>query len=207
MSAESADALRERAAHIVSEGRFHEKSSPRPLRGLFSSIGDGVRSVIDPIGRFVDRLGAHVPGGSAVVWVLLAGLVLVVAVALASRSVRRRGAAAERALRGAGLGRGGGLDPEALEREAEAAEREGELEHALRLRFRAGLLRLDRARAIEFRPSLTTTEVSGALRSPAFDSLALTFEEVAYGGRAASAPDVESARREWPVLLAEVARR
>jgi hypothetical protein len=120
--------------------------------------------------------------------------------------VRHRGAAVER-LRGAGVGGGAVVDPDALEREAEQAERDGDLERAVRLRFRAGLLRLDRARAIEFRPSLTTTEVSRAVRSAAFDELALTFEEVAYGGRAASGPDVEEARREWPALLAEVGSR
>jgi hypothetical protein len=140
------------------------------------------------------------------VWLLLAGIVVLVAALLTSRAIRRRGAAVER-LRGAGIGPGGGLDPDALEREADEAEREGDLEHAVRLRFRAGLLRLDRADAIEFRPSITTTEVSGALRSAAFDELALTFEEVAYGGRAAAPPDVDAARREWPALLAKVSGR
>jgi hypothetical protein len=54
---------------------------------------------------------------------------------------------------------------------------------------------------------MTTTEVSGARHSPAFDELALTFEEVAYGGRAARPPDVDAARRGWPALLAEVGAR
>ena len=63
----------------------------------------------------------------------------------------------------------------------------GDLEAALRLRFRAGLLRLDARGAIEFRPSISTHEVRRALRSEDFDALAATFDDVVYGGRAAGA--------------------
>jgi hypothetical protein len=206
-SADAAAAARARAERILSERRFHASKTPRPLHGVLVAIGKAVRAVLDPIGRLIDRAGRHVPGGTPVLWLLLAGVVVAAAAVLTTRSVRRRGAAVER-LRGAAAGgRSGGLDPDALEREAEGAERGGDLEHALRLRFRAGLLRLDRAEAIRFRPSITTTEVAGALRSRSFDELALTFEEVAYGGRPAEEPDVEAARRRWPELLAEVGGR
>ena len=40
----------------------------------------------------------------------------------------------------------------------------------MRLRFRAGLLRLDAREVIEYRPSLTTGEVAEAIVSPAFDA-------------------------------------
>ena len=62
------------------------------------------------------------------------------------------------------------LDPKTLERQADAAEASGDLEAALRLRFRAGLLRLDRRGAIEFRPSISTHEVRRAVRSEDFDA-------------------------------------
>jgi hypothetical protein len=98
-------------------------------------------------------------------------------------------------------------DPDALEREADEAERAGDLQRAVRLRFRAGLLRLGDRGAIRYRPSVTTGEVRRTLRSSRFDGLAGTFEEVTYGGREADPPDVDAARREWPHVLEESIRR
>ena len=93
-------------------------------------------------------------------------------------------------------------DPAELERAAEAAERAGQLDVAVRLRFRAGLLRLGTRGAIHYRPSVTTNEVRRVLGSETFDELARTFDAVAYGGRDAEPPDVDAARREWPRVVA-----
>ena len=80
---------------------------------------------------------------------------------------------------------------------ARAAGRRGggrrRLEPALRLRFRAGLLRLDARGAIEYRPSISTREVRRKLRSEDFDALAVTFDDVVYGGRPPA--DATSRRR------------
>ena len=77
----------------------------------------------------------------------------------------------------------------------------------LRLRFRAGLLRLDRAGAIHFRPSITTGQVAGRLRLHAFDDLAITFDAVVYGGRQASVSDLQSAVCGVAALLEQAADR
>ena len=97
-------------------------------------------------------------------------------------------------------------DPAELERLADEAERRGDLEIALRLRFRAGLLRLGRVQALPLRPSLRTREARRTLRSARFDRLARDFDEVVYGGRPPSEVDVEAARSEWPQVVAEAQR-
>ena len=94
-------------------------------------------------------------------------------------------------------------DPDALERAADEAERDGDLARALRLRFRAGLLRLGDRGAIHYRPSVTTGEVRRTLGSATFDDLAGTFEAVTYGGRTAA----PARRRHRPPRVAARARR
>jgi hypothetical protein len=98
-------------------------------------------------------------------------------------------------------------NPSALEREADAAERAGDLERALRLRFRAGLLRLDERGAIRYRPSLTTGELRQLLGSATFDDLAARFEQVVYGREPAEPADVEAARNDWPRVVENATRR
>lgn len=91
--------------------------------------------------------------------------------------------------------------PQALEREAVNAESRGNFGEAIRLRFRAGLLTLGARSLIDYRPSLRTAEVSRKLRSSDFDSLAGTFERVAYGGGEAGEADVAAAREGWKRVM------
>jgi Domain of unknown function (DUF4129) len=140
-----------------------------------------------------------VPGGPPVLWTLLAVGVLLLAGTLATTTIRRRALAIERA-RAAAVP--AAEDPRPLEREAERAERDGDWERAVRLRFRAGLLRLDRRRVIVYRPSLTTGEVARATGSPAFREVGDRFDAIAYGGRPARRDDAEHARRAWAEVLA-----
>ncbi|MDQ1521225.1 MAG: hypothetical protein QOI55_2298, partial [Actinomycetota bacterium] len=107
----------------------------------------------------------------------------------------------------AGITRGAAReDPAGLERLADDAERQGDLERALRLRFRAGLLRLDERGVIRYRPSLTTGEVRRLLGSATFDELAARFEEVAYGRDPAVPGDVATARSNWPRVVEDSTR-
>ncbi len=138
------------------------------------------------------------------IWLsLLAVVVGLTAWGIAKRRAGRPGRAKTR---GAAPAPDPAEDADALERAADAAERDGDLDRAVRLRFRAGLLRLGDRGAISYRPSVTTGEVRRSLGSARFDDLAETFEAVTYGGRPADPPDVARARREWPNVLEESRR-
>jgi len=190
---------REEARHILAERRFHGTSVPRPLHGFFAWLARHLHFVA----RAWDWLAGRV-GGAYVLWAILGACVLLVAAALGARMAQRRMEVEAGTL--GHRGRGRSEDPAELEQLADEAERRGDLEIALRLRFRAGLLRLGRARALPLRPSLRNREVRRALRSARFDRLARDFDEVVYGGRPPSPADVAAARSEWPQVVAEARR-
>jgi len=193
------NAARSTARGILGSRRFRSSPTPRPLRGPLNWLGDRLKSVTHGIGNVF----SHIPSAFGLV---IALVVVFTAIGFIIRTVGERRGRVE-----AGAGRAhfdgdAGEDPAALEREADAAERAGELDRAVRLRFRAGLLRLGERGAIRYRPSVTTNEVRRVLGSATFDELARTFEAIAYGGRDAGAPDVDAARREWPQVVAGAAR-
>jgi hypothetical protein len=119
------------------------------------------------------------------------------------RTVRRRSlASGERAA----AMRAAGADPTALERQAAEAEATGDFERAVRLRFGAGLIRLERTGLVEGAASRTSGELRRTLASQSFASLAADHDEVAYGGRRADARDAERSRAAWARVAVEARR-
>jgi hypothetical protein len=188
---------RDRARRILSNRRYQPAKLPRPFKGPLQWIADrldGLSPVWDAIARFF-----ALPIGW-VVAILAAGAI---AAWVATRIASRRGVGPAAAAGDAVDDALAGLDAHALERAADDAEKSGDLDLALRLRFRAGLLRLDAAGVIELRPSLTSGQAARRLRLRTFDELAMTFDAVTYGGRPATKPDTDAARTEWPHVVAE----
>jgi hypothetical protein len=201
-STSTAAAARRQAEAILAERRFHATPVPHPLHGLLQSIGHELEEILSLIPKAVGRVGTIVPGGSMVVWGLLALMLLALGVLITTRGARR-----------ALLSAGGPLvvaDSQAtisaaeLLRAATAAEREGRGGDAVRFRFRRGLVLLLESDQVAVGPAMLSAEVSKALRSEQFDALARTFDEITYGGRVATAEDVNASCRGWDTLLKSV---
>jgi hypothetical protein len=188
---------RGKAADILDERRFHESRVPRPLHGVLEWLGDKLRLAARPL----DWLAARLPGGWITLWVAIAGLIVALAAWIAAGLVRRRGG---RLLDAASARRTGRApDPDRLDRDAAAAESRGDLELALRLRFRAGLIRLARAEVIPGHEPLTSGQLRRLVSSRSFHRLSLDLDEVVYGDVPASAEQVGRARESWPHVLRE----
>ena len=185
-------AARAEARDILSERRFQEHGLPDPFRDVL----DRVAAWVDSFLGLFDELG--LPGGRPAVWLLLALLAGSAALLAAGRLIRRRREGVPARAAAAALAR---EDPDALERRAREAAAHGDHELALRLGFRAGVVRLHRRGRIDAEESLSTGEVARAVGAPGFDRAAARFDEVVYGRRPAAAGDVEAARAAWDEAL------
>ncbi len=197
-------AARAQARDVLAQRRFQETKVPSPLRSVREQIGAALRSAGRPLQDAFNWLAARVPGGRAVLWALLATFVLAAAAVLAGRAGTHEPVAAHA---GAGADDEERMSAARLREEADRAERDGDLEQALRSRFRAGLVELDSRELIELRPALTNRELLGSVPSPTLAELVDGFEAVAYGGRPADADDLQSARDGWPRVPEEADTR
>ncbi len=158
-------------------------------------------SFSDPLTSLLRRLHLHFSfsvHGLSGLWGVAAVIVLLLAGLGARRAIRRRGSLPDASSLRPGRER---EDPQALQREAEAAEQRGAFAESIRLRFRAGLLLLGAGSAIDYRPSLLTGEVARTLRSEQFDALAASFERVAYRDQSAGPDEAAAAAEGWRRLL------
>jgi len=124
--------------------------------------------------------------------ILIAGLGIGLLARRRAREIERR-ATIERILE---LGR----DPAELEAKAVEADEVGDHAEAIRLRFVAGLLRLDQEGAIEFYPGLSNGAIADQLQDPTFDQLASQFDGVVYGRRATDRHASRRAAEDWARL-------
>lgn len=204
--APAADEARERAGEVLDDDKFRSRDVPRPFRGPLEWLADRLR----PVGRAADRVFGpavrwilDLPGGPAILAVALIGATA----ALTGWLISRRSRSTSRSGAGGGLLVDAASDPEEMERRADAAEVDGDNALAVRLRYEAGLVRLVRAGRVELRPQTTASDAARQVDDPTMSRLTADFEEIVYGGRAATADDVTAARTGWVELLGARARR
>jgi hypothetical protein len=192
---ESARARRS-AADVLATQEFTGRRSEGALHGFFAAIGGGIEWLVRPFAGLLRPLG----------WLLAAVAIAAALGTLLAVTRARTRRVALREHRDATRGRAA-ADPAELERRADLAETAGDLEAALRLRFEAGLVRLDRAGAIVLRESTTSGAVLEVLGPSGFDALAASHDGVVYGGREAVEEDLAAARGGWPRVVEEAGRR
>ena len=198
------DDLQGRAEAIVSGSAYTgERESfltNNPVTRFIDDVMQRIRDWLSPSGEV--RTGTPRtqvdPGRPSYGWLLLAAM-LVLAVAVAAVIAKRRLRAETDQQRAIDVERRG--DADELEDLASTAEAAGRFEEALRLRFRAGLMRLDDLEVIAYDPALATGAVRNAVHMGEFDAVASQFERVAYSDYAPQRTDVTSHRQGWQTVL------
>jgi hypothetical protein len=194
--------LREHARAILKQRRFRGRHTPGPFRGVVRAVADGFAAIgraLAPVGRFFDHFAWLWTNTVARLFLVLGVAAIVAALSLVV--IRRRSAVA--------VGRGGARralardDPSRLDRQAEEAEARGDYATGVRLRFIAGVIRLQDAGRVRRGRTTATRAIGRQLHSEVFDDLGDTFDAVAYGGRPATSDDATQARDAWRRVLAE----
>jgi hypothetical protein len=203
-----ANSARRQAQQILSRPPYRPRSARtvRPFAGMIHDVGQWLDDIAHPVGHWLD---AHVFGavgrGLHGWWPYVVGLVAVGAGVLAGWFlVRRRARTGGNGV--APLRSTGDEDPDELDRLADEAERRGDNDRAVRLRFRSGLVRLERQGVIFHRDVLTTRQLARDIPSTTFNELARDLETIVYAGEPATSGEVDAARNGWPHVLAEVRR-
>lgn len=191
----------EQARRILSDPRYAQ-DSPTFLERILGPVYDWLEWLIafgrEMVTRALDWL-SRVLNADAITVI---GPILIVIVAAAgawilarrrARDIERR-ATIERILEL-------GDDPSELEARALEADQAGDHAEAIRLRFVAGLLRLDAGGQIEFYPGLSNGTISARLDDPTFDRLAAQFDQVVYGRKSAGQQDSIQAASDWLTML------
>jgi hypothetical protein len=196
-----ADDARRLVVDILDDPRFTSRQSENILNRIGRALSGYVQRAINWFNRTVLGVGEDSTGGRFLFWTIITLIILIGAAFVASRLAKRRSAslAIERST---GRKEQEAESPEALELRAAAALERRQHEEAIRLYYRAGLIRLGRRGAIEYEPSLTSGEVADMIRLAVFDHIAQTFDGVAYGRRTSDADQVTAARADWEKLLA-----
>lgn len=196
-----ADDARRMVVDILDDPRFTTRLDETILDRIGRALSGYVRRAIDWFNQTVLGVGENSTAGRFLFWTIITLVILIVAAVVTTRLVKRR--AASLAIDRAAVVTAQEVEsPDILERQAAAALAQRQHEEAIRLYYRAGLIRLGRRGVIQYEPSLTSGEVADIVQTAVFDHIARTFDGVAYGHRSANADQVAAARSDWDTLLA-----
>jgi hypothetical protein len=182
--------------------------TPRPLAGVLHALGRALNAALGRPSRWFYHhvllsIGHGFTSAFGGWWVLVVGILSVgLGVTQGLLLVKRRTRIATRGISNRSLS-SVTEDPDEIDRWAADAEDAGDHQKAVRLRFRAGLLRLQRAGVIVNQQAQTDRQLSASLHSPTFDGLADRHERILYAGDRATAADAATARTDWPRVLVE----
>ncbi len=209
-SSSFSSSAREQARGILAKPPYRTTPShtPRPLAGVLHALGRALNAALGGPARWLYhhvllRIGHGFTSAFGGWWIVVVGLIAVgLGVAVGVLLINRRARISARDVASGSI-HPAIEDPDELDRRAASAESSGDDETAVRLRFRAGLLRLQRKGVIVNQDAQTGRQLSERLHSPTFDALAGRHEMIVYARDPATPVDAVTARTDWPRVLVE----
>lgn len=201
--------IRRVAQDVLSRPYFEIEAAPRDTSKLLELIWEWIEWFLTPIGWLFDAAGA-LPAGIG--WILIT-LLLIALIALVAHGVYVFVAAIRNPARSVRFSSVSavGTDPDALEAEAATAVSRADYIGAIRLLFRAGLLRICAVEKRPFRNSLTNREHLSRYRNTRlFDALRQMVETIEmkwYGSDACTEADYQLCRAAHSEILHHVRER
>ncbi len=199
---------RNQVRSILSQPPFRPRSLPRPFAGILHTISSWLHAIFAPPVHWTHDLFRHISISLGIpendLWFILAAVTFAVAAGVTTLYIRRGARLGSEKLlpgkRHAGIP---GNDPGKLRKMAQEAENRGDYAMAIRLRFSAGLATLEQMSIIHSQTVHTNNYISATIHSPTFSRLAQTFDEIVYGGMAASLYNAREADTGWATILQE----
>ena len=164
---------------------------------------------LERIGSWIANRLTQLSGGSGTARranILALAAVLALVAVVTALATRRRAAVLHRRATLDRLIEDTGDDPVEIERAATAAAERGDYTRSVRLRFIAGILRLDQQGVIHYTKGLTTGAIAEVVDDPRFDSLQDDFDRVVYGDEPADLGMEQRSESIWRRLLQEARR-
>ncbi|MCL4449027.1 MAG: hypothetical protein M1483_04660 [Actinobacteria bacterium] len=197
--------VRKTAQTILKEPQFRSHTPPRPLHGLLSTIGHWLDFKLP---SFPHPFGSNIFSNMlwtmlilAVISAVILGFAIVLTHRLTSKAVRVKRLEDKTPTIPAKTDY---LNPDELLRQAILAENSSQFNEAVKLRFKAGIVRLEKDGYVTNTLTTTTEDISETIASPTFNYLAKTFNEIAYANKTADIQDMLEARSGWVMVLKEV---
>ena len=188
------ESARNDAAAILS-GREYQRVDPAP--GIAERIAEWLANLVP------DSVAAAL--SNSTLWLFIAVATLGVGLFFFARNYRRKRLAGSR--EGSRAQAGSTRRATAVEERAREAAAAGNYSLAVRLWFEAGAMRLADQGIVPHESTSTSGVIRRAVPSATMTHLAATFDQVAYGRRAASHDDAVAAEHGWESIRSEVAHR
>lgn len=204
----SNEAAKNAVKKILNGPQFHPPQPPRPFAGILNFFSRYIHKYLGPIINWIKN-SIYGPLDRSLNGYMYPAILVVVAffvIIIAAIIIHRRPSTGKKLFKESEIELPN-VDPETLDALAEKAHLDQDYKLSIRLRFKAGLTRLEKRGLIINQQSQTLLQLSEEIPSNTFRTLANDLTLIVYGNECATESLSNFSKLNWPSVLAEVDAR